>query len=351
LADRRWLKRERRFIKTAQLRIPAQNFTPTDRPRRPGLFTDAETRSADEERQRILKCSPSKAQFQPKTKKMKKSSLRRRLVAALIIAGFAGSASADPIRTFTGSTGNTLVRNDDGSTGLVNIGFNLNFFGSAYSQLYVNNNGNLTFDARLGTYTPFNLLSTSTPIIAPFFGDVDTRGLGSNEVTYGSGLLGGFDAFAANYLRVGVFSRLSIYNTFQVVLINRSDIAPGDFDFEFNYALINWEAGQASGSNAQGLSGAAARAGYSNGLATSYEIAGSAVNGAFLDTSLVTGLIYSRLGVPFDGAAMDGRYTFNVRSGTVITPVLTPVPEPSTYGIFAVLGLIGIVARRRLRKN
>ncbi len=42
----------------------------------------------------------------------------------------------------------TLARNDDGSTGAVNIGFTINYFGSMYSQAFVNNNGNITLEAR-----------------------------------------------------------------------------------------------------------------------------------------------------------------------------------------------------------
>ncbi len=252
------------------------------------------------------------------------------------------------IRSFTGFDANTLARNDDGSTGLVNIGFNANFFGTTYTQLFVNNNGNLTFDNALSTFTPFGLSGTSRVIIAPFFGDVDTRASDSNEVTYGTGTLGGHNAFAANYINVGVFEQLPIHNSFQVVLVDRSDIAAGAFDFEFNFTTINWETGQASGGNSLGLGGNSARVGYSNGSTTSFELAGSGVNGAFLDSNLVSGLIHNSLGTPFDGATMNGRYDFSVRNGTVIG--LTGVPEPATYGLFAAVGLLGLVMTRRKLK-
>ena len=61
--------------------------------------------------------------------------------------GLSAAAQAGAIRS--GFDGNTLARNDDGSTGLVGIGFDTNFFGTTYSQLYVNNNGNVTFDFRI----------------------------------------------------------------------------------------------------------------------------------------------------------------------------------------------------------
>ena len=47
---------------------------------------------------------------------------------------------------------NSLPANDDGSTGQVPVGFDLNFFGVPYSQLYVNNNGNVTFNGPLSDF-------------------------------------------------------------------------------------------------------------------------------------------------------------------------------------------------------
>src|SRR4051794_32829673 len=61
-----------------------------------------------------------------------------------------------------------LDKGDDNSSSAVTLGFSIDFFGVKTSSLYVNNNGNVTVQASLGTFTPFNLLSTSTPIIAPF---------------------------------------------------------------------------------------------------------------------------------------------------------------------------------------
>lgn len=57
---------------------------------------------------------------------------------------------------------NVLPRNDDGSTGLVGVGFDLDFFGVNANQLYVNNNGNVTFTGPLSTFTPFGLDNVAT---------------------------------------------------------------------------------------------------------------------------------------------------------------------------------------------
>jgi hypothetical protein len=267
--------------------------------------------------------------------------VRKRSAAALGLSllAFGAFQAADAVPIRSGFNANTLLPNDDGSTGLVDVGFGLNFYGSNYSQLYVNNNGNVTFDAPLATFTPFDLLSTSRVIVAPFFADVDTRNAGL-PVTYGTGMVGSFDAFGVNWLDVDYFASSPDHtnrNFFQLVLIDRSDIAAGDFDIEFNYEQIEWETGTASGGNSDGLGGDSARVGWSNGVATAFELPGSAINGAFLDGG-PNALISNRL-----NSSLDGRYVFGVRNGQVEPPPVLPAPAP-----LALVGLgLGLLAWRR----
>jgi hypothetical protein len=277
----------------------------------------------------------------------------------LILAGVAVLLSATPgfsaaRRNLPGFSTNVLGANDDGSTGQVNIGFTINLFGTSYSKLYVNNNGNVTFDSPLSTFTPFGLAGVATKIIAPFFADVDTRGAGSGLVTYGNDTVGGRNAFGVEWPAVGYFSgRTDKLNTFELVIIDRSDIAPGAFDFEFNYDLIQWETGEAS-SGVNGLGGNSARVGYSNGLAgtdnVSFELTGSAVNGALLNggsKALVTNDLNS---------TTLGRYAFNSRGGNISggggTPPAAPVSTPATTMPVLMLSgvmLIGIVSYLKMR--
>ena len=84
--------------------------------------------------------------------------------------------SAWSMAVVPGFDANVLEANDDGSTGAVDLGFTANFFGQEFGSVFVNNNGNITFDAPLSSFTPFDLTSTSQAIIAPFFADIDTRG-------------------------------------------------------------------------------------------------------------------------------------------------------------------------------
>ncbi len=209
-----------------------------------------------------------------------------------------------------------LPGNDDGSTGSVDIGFTLDFFGEQFSQLYVNNNGNVTFDAPQSIFTPYPLLSTSRKIIAPFFADVDTRNADSDRVRYGYGetVYEGHRAFCVDWVNVGYYaSGADKLNSFQLLLVNRSDVGDGDFDIVMNYDRVEWEAGSASGGSG-GLGGVSARVGYSNGVDRSFELPGSGTNGAFLDSNAVTGLIHNAR-----GSTVPGRLVFPVRNGDVAT--------------------------------
>ncbi|NET57761.1 MAG: filamentous hemagglutinin N-terminal domain-containing protein, partial [Symploca sp. SIO2E6] len=224
-----------------------------------------------------------------------------------------GTVSADDFPMPRSSSlifGNTLPRNDDGSTGLVPLGFTVNFFGLIQDSVYVNNNGNVTFDNRLGTFTPFNLGTTNRQIIAPFFADVDTRDPNSGETEYGTGTVDGRPAFGVNWNNVGYYnSEADKLNTFELVIIDRSDTGVGDFDFEFNYGQIQWETGAASGGT-NGLGGSSARVGYSNGSTVNFELPGSGVNGAFLDGGPNSLVSNSNINQP-------GQYRFEVRNGDV----------------------------------
>lgn len=178
----------------------------------------------------------------------------------------------------------TLSGNDDASAPAVDLGFSVQLGANSYSQAYPNNNGNLTFDGPDGTYTPHDLSLDTSPRVAPFFADVDTRPSWSASVTYGQSVVDGHAAFGVTWAGVGYYSNnTDKLNRFQVILIDRSDIAPGDVDIEFNYDQILWETGDASGGT-RGLGGTAAVAGISLGSAGgAIELPGSGSPGALED--------------------------------------------------------------------
>lgn len=268
------------------------------------------------------------------------------IVAALTIVFGAPASYASAIHD-AGLFTNTLAANDDLSTGQVNLGFTADINGTNYTQTYVNNNGNITFNNPLGTFTPAAISNGSFgPIIAPFFADVDTRGAGSDLVSYGVNALGGMNVFGVNYINVGDYSQLPIYNSFQMILTDRSDISAGDFDIQFNYGNIAWESGQASGSDSNGLGGTSALAGYWTSPSSNYTLPGSLVNGALIDggpNALISHSLNSNI---------LGQYNFQVRNGAVVTPPSSDVPEPGALALFGIgLGLVGLGAMRRRKAS
>jgi hypothetical protein len=228
-----------------------------------------------------------------------------------------------------GCQGNRLTRNDDRSTGAVALPFLVNFFGRTYTHVYVNNNGNVTFERPLSAYTPFHLNASTPPIIAPFLADVDTRGFGSGVVSYGTDQFSGRPAFCVEWKDVGYFnSHTDKLNSFQLLLVDRSDEGTGDFDIVMNYDRLHWEAGDASGGR-NGLGGTSAGAGYSAGTGqvdAFFQFPGSLVNGAFLDGNDSTGLARTSR-----NSLQRGRHVFEVRNGAAPTGG-TIAGDVTTYG-------------------
>lgn len=232
-------------------------------------------------------------------------------VALSVMPGVARAEGPDAIQYLPGCGDNILYPNDDDYAGPVDIGFDIDFQGVTWSSLFVNNNGNVTFDEPLLAYTPDPLDTLGAAIIAPFFADVDTTGAASGVVTWGQTVLDGRPALCVNWAGVGVgYYEMGDdkLNSFQLLLVDRSDVGAGDFDIVMNYDKIEWESGDASG-GVNGLGGQSARVGFSNGdPASSFEVAGSGVPGSFLDAS-PTGLIHGS-----SGSAQLGRYVYPIRS-------------------------------------
>ncbi|MDE2403643.1 MAG: PEPxxWA-CTERM sorting domain-containing protein [Sphingomonadales bacterium] len=268
------------------------------------------------------------------------------LAGAIVSCALLGSQAALAGAVVSGFNTGTVPRNDDGFVGPVALGFTANYFGSTSSTVFVNNNGNVTFNSGQSAYTPYGLGASyhGQPIIAPFFADVDTRNLASSQVTYGTGLFGGRDTFGVNWVNVGYYSsQADKLNSFQLLLVDRSDVAAGDFDMYFNYDRILWETGSASG-GVNGFGGVPAAAGFSQGTGnagTYYQFPGSLVTRALIDggpNSLVAGTNYG----------VTGSYLFNVRNGNVIIPEDNSVPEPATWATMVLgMGIVGAALRRR----
>jgi alpha-tubulin suppressor-like RCC1 family protein len=226
------------------------------------------------------------------------------------------------VQNLTGCNTTNLGVGDDNSSPATALGFTANFFGTNYTQLFVNNNGNVTFGSSLFAYTATPIQTAGKVIIAPFWADVDTAGAGSGTTKYGTTTYNGRPAFCVNWINVGYFNdRTNKLNSFQLILVERNDTGANNFDIVMNYDKVQWETGDASGGT-NGVGGNSVRVGYSNGTNTSFELPGSAVNGAFLDSHPTTALIKNSR-----NTSQLGRYIYQVRSGAVASP--SPVPSPS----------------------
>jgi hypothetical protein len=238
------------------------------------------------------------------------AALQRAGARSLIVAGLALApllASADPILSgYGGPRGYgtlALTPNDDGSSSQLNLPFTLNFYGNNYSTFWINNNGNVTFNGPVSNYTPIPFPVSNQPMIAPFWGDVDTR----------CGTCGGVyvaspnaDTAVVTWDNVGYYnSHSNLLNTFQLVLRNRADTGAGNFDVEFRYGSLQWTTGDASGGSG-GLGGTPAQAGFDAGDRTNYfTLPGSR-------TASVLNLQYTSNISP----SVSGLWSFAVRSGT-----------------------------------
>jgi hypothetical protein len=163
----------------------------------------------------------------------------------------------------------------------------------------------VTFGGAQSAYVPGNLtgLGPKISIIAPYWADVDTFNPLSDVVKYGSNTVDGHNAFGVDWVNVGYFSaNADKLLSCQLVIIDRSDIAAGDFDMEFNYDKVQWQYGDVSG-------GFPPHAGYAAGV-LGCELPGSGVADAFLDSNVTTGLIYHNL-----NSSVPGRYFFSFRNG------------------------------------
>lgn len=159
-------------------------------------------------------------------------------------------------------------------------------------------------------------------IIAPFWADVDTRPGGSDIVRYSYGveIVDGHLAFGVNWLNVGYYSyHDDKLNSFQLVLIQRSDTGTGNFDIEFNYNKILWETGDAS-SGINGYGGSPSRSGLTNGINRTIELAYSSQSLVQLDANPTTGVPNYSTGLIYRSrnSVVPGRFRFQVREGVVI---------------------------------
>ncbi|MDR3687007.1 MAG: hypothetical protein P4L93_08650 [Coriobacteriia bacterium] len=217
----------------------------------------------------------------------------------------------------TGWNTNAVARGDDTANLVVNLPFAMNWMGTNYSQLYLNMNGSVTFGSGFTSYTPGALSAVGQGIMAPYWADVDTRYVGAPNQMYYSNItsgsvpaVNGHKAFLVTWSNVmrynGATQSSDTTDTFQLIIVDRSDTGAGNFDFMYNYDKVVWDMGTASTTHA--------RAGWAVNATTSYELPGSgSTTGGLLDSGPAsTSLIKNSL----NSGGQLGRYVWQVRGAT-----------------------------------
>ncbi|WP_343633002.1 nidogen-like domain-containing protein [Fluviicola sp.] len=160
--------------------------------------------------------------------------------------------------------------NDDYYSNLISLPFTFDFYGNTYNSLYINNNGNISFLAQYPTFTANPFPDAQYNMIAPFWGDVDTR----DSLMMGGSNGNVWYKMTPNALVV-VWDQVGYYNvhgdkrnTFQLVISDGTDpLIPIGNNVSFCYGDMQWTTGDAS-SGINGFGGVPATVGvnYGNGI-------------------------------------------------------------------------------------
>ncbi len=168
---------------------------------------------------------------------------------------------------------------DDVINVVAHLPFSFNFYGELFDSLYVNMNGNVSFGQQYIWY-PGGSFANDFPfspekVLAPFYGDVDTRDtLDTIPTSYLHGRLlykVTPHAFYLNWDDVGYYGyQGDLRNSFQLILTDGTDPAvPDGGNVSFCYKDMQWTTGSASdGEN--GFGGVSATVGANRGDALGY---------------------------------------------------------------------------------
>jgi hypothetical protein len=244
----------------------------------------------------------------------------RPLVAA-VLSGIAMHANAELYTTSIGGPLPEYFQNDDFVFPPVDLGFAFDLFGNTYTSVFVNNNGNVTFGAPTGNYSPY--LQLTPPMIAPFLTDLDTRGGGDSAGVF---LTQTAHQFVVTWQDMGYwYQNYSGRATFQLVLNDpNAPIAAGEGKIGFFYGAMS------AGTDAYD-----ALAGFRDGQPD--------VNPGEFRFSYRTGST-----TEVTASLNNTHVWFDVVDGAPVA--VSAVPEPETYALMlAGLGAVAFGARRKAK--
>ena len=179
------------------------------------------------------------------------------------------------------TAGDPNFANDDWSTNGITLPFGFCLYGDTVGvdsthQLFINNNGNISFGTPNAIFTAVPFPSGQYNMIAPFWGDVDTRNYSSGFVYYqltATHLIIQWDSVAHYQGSTGGGTGTeedSLVNTFQLIITNGTDpILPTGYNISFCYGDMQWTTGDAS-SGVLGFGGFPATVGINKGDSSNY---------------------------------------------------------------------------------
>lgn len=174
--------------------------------------------------------------------------------------------------------------NDDGSSPAITLPFQFNLYSELYNVAYINNNGNISFVTPFSTFSASGFPSAQFRMVAPFWGDVDTRPANGGQVWYKVTPT----AMYVNWVEVGYFNmQTDKLNTFQAIITDGTDPVIGiGNNVAFCYKDMQWTTGSASG-GVNGFGGTPATVGANRGNGADFiqfgrfDQAGDAYDGPF----------------------------------------------------------------------
>jgi hypothetical protein len=159
-----------------------------------------------------------------------------------------------------------LPDSDDGSSDAIDLPFGLKLYGYSYSSVYVNMNGNLSFNSSTSAFSSiYGFPMTEYVMVAPFWADVDTRPVNGGGVYY---KVIDENTFAA-WVNVCYYSNnTDLVNTFQVVITSNSPFSDSGTNVCFCYNGMDWTTGDASSGATRGFGGTPATVGANAGVSS-----------------------------------------------------------------------------------
>ncbi|ETX26648.1 calcium-binding protein, partial [Roseivivax isoporae] len=172
------------------------------------------------------------------------------------------------------------------------------------ADVYVNLNGTVSFGAAYGAYPTTANSVPGVPLVAPFWGDVDTRldGEGAESGSVWVDVDPQRDVVSVTWDRVGVYRRDAARSV--TVQLELHDLGGGDLDVVFRYQHVGWVQGSAPGD-------AGARAGlWPGGTAAPVSVLPAGADAAALQ------LLPGQPG----NTGIAGLWVFELRDGALVLP-------------------------------